>query len=525
MRKESSFLLTFFKVLLLSMVLVVRMPIFVDASELNAEEALLKITSGVSYLDTSGVIKEIEIPALSSVTVSATVTTVTIKGNNQTHVLKNVQELYLKNITITNFVSFSTNSISKIGIEGVDFKRGITFSKMQKLQTLTVKQTTFGAINYSFSVDSAPLLDTLEIDNSTLESDLLIYSNHSLSEATISNSILKSNAIQQNNKKGYQTRYQNTSFERNKFMKDISSGGNSLDDIFFINPNNTLIGGSKFNATEPGKIFYQLSNGTINTIDVPASIPVTDVKESKDTVSIKLENGQDFILTDIKELYFRNIDIQTSVNLTEKLLTLEKIQFVNSNVRNIHLANSDTLRTIEINNSDFLQSSGYIRIRENKNLETVVIQNSNMRGGGSTGYVMVYGSPLLKQFIMNNDYMSGYLYAKDIGTATLELSNSQFDDYITSNAPIKGEAGPQPVGYPPVIEGAKSVQLGKGILFDALVGVTATDIEDGDLTSVITVEGADKIDEWDANDYPVKYTVTDSDGNTTVVEIIVTVLD
>ena len=73
----------------------------------------------------------------------------------------------------------------------------------------------------------------------------------------------------------------------------------------------------------------------------------------------------------------------------------------------------------------------------------------------------------------------------------------------------------------PVISGANNVEIEFGSSFDIKAGVTASDEEDNDLTSKIKVEGT--VDTNTLGTYTLKYSVTDSDNNTTTVERKVTV--
>ncbi|WP_088840805.1 immunoglobulin-like domain-containing protein [Listeria sp. ILCC797] len=73
----------------------------------------------------------------------------------------------------------------------------------------------------------------------------------------------------------------------------------------------------------------------------------------------------------------------------------------------------------------------------------------------------------------------------------------------------------------PVIN-ANDQTLKVGDTFDPIAGVTATDTEDGDLTSAIEVT-ANNVDTTKAGTYQVTYKVTDSDGNETTKTITVTV--
>lgn len=73
----------------------------------------------------------------------------------------------------------------------------------------------------------------------------------------------------------------------------------------------------------------------------------------------------------------------------------------------------------------------------------------------------------------------------------------------------------------PVISGVNNQTITVGESFDPLAGVTATDKEDGDLTSQIKVTG--NVDTTKAGVYTLAYSVTDSDNNTTRQERTITV--
>ncbi len=74
----------------------------------------------------------------------------------------------------------------------------------------------------------------------------------------------------------------------------------------------------------------------------------------------------------------------------------------------------------------------------------------------------------------------------------------------------------------PVINGADNVSIKEGTAFDPMAGVTATDTEDGNITKYIKVTGNVNINK--SGKYELIYTVTDSDGNTTNVKRVVTVI-
>lgn len=89
---------------------------------------------------------------------------------------------------------------------------------------------------------------------------------------------------------------------------------------------------------------------------------------------------------------------------------------------------------------------------------------------------------------------------------------------VTLTAP---DVDPTPVNEVPVITGITDVSITEGTAFDALAGVTASDKEDGDLTSRIAVTGS--VDATKVGAYQLTYTVSDSQGATATVVRTVTV--
>lgn len=74
----------------------------------------------------------------------------------------------------------------------------------------------------------------------------------------------------------------------------------------------------------------------------------------------------------------------------------------------------------------------------------------------------------------------------------------------------KPEPEPEPENNAPVLAGITDANIKIGDEFDELAGITATDEEDGDITSSIVVTGT-----WDVNvagTYTINYSVTDSEG-------------
>lgn len=92
------------------------------------------------------------------------------------------------------------------------------------------------------------------------------------------------------------------------------------------------------------------------------------------------------------------------------------------------------------------------------------------------------------------------------------------DDVVAPEPPVT----PEPeVNNAPVISGATNKTIEFGETFSALEGVTATDAEDGNITSSIKVIGS--VNTQVAGTYTLTYTVTDSGNLTTTVVRVITV--
>lgn len=75
----------------------------------------------------------------------------------------------------------------------------------------------------------------------------------------------------------------------------------------------------------------------------------------------------------------------------------------------------------------------------------------------------------------------------------------------------------------PTLSGVGNVRIEEGTPFDPLAGVSANDLEDGDLTDTIIVEGS--VDIETVGVYELTYSVTDSAGNTTTATRIITIVE
>ncbi len=107
----------------------------------------------------------------------------------------------------------------------------------------------------------------------------------------------------------------------------------------------------------------------------------------------------------------------------------------------------------------------------------------------------------------------------DGNTTTKTITLTIVRDLVKPVNPITPESGSVPT-----IDGTKDLKVKLGDTIDLLAGVTASDAEDGDLTDKIVVDDS-KVDYTKAGKYEVTYLVTDSDGNTTTITIIIEIID
>ena len=100
----------------------------------------------------------------------------------------------------------------------------------------------------------------------------------------------------------------------------------------------------------------------------------------------------------------------------------------------------------------------------------------------------------------------------DMGT---DKNGQQYNEqFIKDYGPfVHGQVTPPPVEGEPVLKGVENARVLHGSAFDPMEGVTATDKEDGDLTSSIDVEGY--VETAVIGTYVLTYRVKDSDNNET----------
>ena len=105
---------------------------------------------------------------------------------------------------------------------------------------------------------------------------------------------------------------------------------------------------------------------------------------------------------------------------------------------------------------------------------------------------------------------------------TYELVYTVTDGVNTTTA-VRLITVKEKVNEAPVISGVKDSTINIGDSFDAMAGVTAADAEDGDLTNAVTIIG--EVDTATVGEYPLTYSVSDSNGLEVSASCVVTVTD
>ncbi|MBA3926751.1 immunoglobulin-like domain-containing protein [Listeria rustica] len=131
-----------------------------------------------------------------------------------------------------------------------------------------------------------------------------------------------------------------------------------------------------------------------------------------------------------------------------------------------------------------------------------------------------YSIPLPSPLAAGTEFYVAYGSVTD-GTSTLIDTIPETEDKYDWNLMSNYVTTVAKSNEKPVIAGAANKSIQAGTAFDVKAGVTATDTEDGNLTSAITVSGT--VNSNVAGTYPITYSVTDSDGNVTTKSITITV--
>ncbi len=160
----------------------------------------------------------------------------------------------------------------------------------------------------------------------------------------------------------------------------------------------------------------------------------------------------------------------------------------------------------EVNNAPKITGASDITITVGENFDVLEgVAATDKEDGNLTANIKVVGE-------VNTDVAGTY-------TITYSVTDSQ-GLTTTVNRVVTVAKKPNAA---PVFSGVENKSINLGESFDILAGVAATDKEDGDLTSKITVDGS--VDTTKGGTYTLTYSVTDSEGVTTTAKRVITVVD
>lgn len=116
------------------------------------------------------------------------------------------------------------------------------------------------------------------------------------------------------------------------------------------------------------------------------------------------------------------------------------------------------------------------------------------------------------------NYYEEQVFGQHISKATVNIVGYEGVHYIQTRTIVFGQ---NEEDQPPVINGVEDITINQNSNYDPKQGITATDKEDGDLTSQIIINS--NVNTSKPGEYSVTYSVTDSKGHTTIKTITVTV--
>ena len=222
--------------------------------------------------------------------------------------------------------------------------------------------------------------------------------------------------------------------------------------------------------------------GEVDSFDKLAGVTATDDHDTIDTSSIKVTG---------------TIEKPTSGNNLDSILTYEVVDS-DGNITTVK-------RKITVTNQvPIIDGLSELTILERQNIDfTLGVTSTDLEDGDITSKIVMPAIDSTKL---------------EIGTHNVEYSVSDSDGNTTSiNRVINVIKSDKPI-----IHGATDLTIKVGQSFDPLKGISAVDTEDLIITNKIEVSGV--VDNSNEGTYNLTYSVSDSDGNSTIVERTITVV-
>lgn len=279
------------------------------------------------------------------------------------------------------------------------------------------------------------------------------------------------------------------------------------------------------NVNDPNKKDDELASAATDIVNIPDPELEKCIRNTYPPITGDLTVGK---LESIKTLSCVGVTINDLSGI-EYLKNLELLNFISVELNDIELIGSLTnLKSVGIQEASLTDISPLSNLANLESLDlfgnqiTDFSPLSKLSKLSSTNFDDQTPNIDLGTFTDINDFpasfpivgIDGTKYNVELDTSSIVegeniiTTNYSFDSYLyTGNLTTK-------LTYHsiPKIDGADDIKIEVGTDFDPMQGVSASDIEDGDLTSSIKIISND-LDTSKVGTYKIMYSVTDSDGN------------
>ena len=257
-------------------------------------------------------------------------------------------------------------------------------------------------------------------------------------------------------------------------------------------------------AIENAKAIKKVQDET--GVEVVLTLPVSPnglVADGLSVLQTYLSQGVDIELVNIMTMCYGPAEVPDGNYGTASIRAIDntknQVQQYFKKYANISLTDSEAYKKVGTTSSVGFESEAHPIF--GTDWAKLVVDHSIEKGLGMTSlWSMNRDAMLVSNKGVTNQYQFTDIY-------------STFGEDEKPGEPQKNQA--------PVLHGVDNKTIYVEDKFDLLEGVSATDREDGDLTSKIKVEG--KVDTSKAGEYKINYSVTDSEGLTTNKQRIITV--
>ncbi|MBC2068598.1 immunoglobulin-like domain-containing protein [Listeria booriae] len=298
--------------------------------------------------------------------------------------------------------------------------------------------------------------------------------------------------------------------------------GNYLDNIVFSSPSNLVVTDSYDKASTPkGKqAKYNVNianNGGMQAGDINLEIPLpATLKYVPSSVTINGTTTSDVTYNDATHTLSVHVNQIADGATTTVGIGVEGLTETNA----AHISTSLEYHDLGFTDATYTANSTGANIAVTSNTAPVIAADdtSVKKGGSFDPMVGVTASDVEDGNLTSSiSVTANDVDTSAVGTYHVTYSVTDSDGNTTTKTiTVTVTSNDAPV----IVASDQTIKKGKA--FDVMAGVSASDLEDGDVTGGITVTAND-VDTNTVGTYHVTYSVTDSDGNTTTKTITVTI--